>query len=153
MRVTPCTQGIVAKLVMTLGSVILSCLALFAVTASSCPHRVDLWVRYCRAFAPDFQKATFVSAQQNENFHWGFLKAKRCSESWVLPVNNEAQHLSWQSAEGCKDLPAFRPVCTMCFFQSSLALRINSYLRLQKMLNGFSFSLLILGIIIQLFHR
>lgn len=63
MRVTPGTQGIVvAKLVMTLGSVILSCLALFAVTASSCPHRVDLWVRYCRAFAPDFQKATFVPA-------------------------------------------------------------------------------------------
>lgn len=54
MRVTPGTQGIVAKLVVTLGSVILFCLVLFAVT--------DLWVRYCRAFAPDFQKANFVPA-------------------------------------------------------------------------------------------
>lgn len=53
MTATPGTQGIVvAKLVMTLGSVILFCLALFAVT--------DLWARYCRSFAPDFQKATFV---------------------------------------------------------------------------------------------
>lgn len=44
-----------------------------------------------------------------------------------------------KGAEGCRDLPALRPVCTVCFFQSSLALRINSYSKLQKMLNGFSF--------------
>lgn len=54
MRVTPGTRGIVVvKLEMALGSVIPFCLLLFAVT--------DLWVKYYSAFAPDFQKATFVS--------------------------------------------------------------------------------------------
>lgn len=44
-----------------------------------------------------------------------------------------------KGAEGCRDLPALRPVCIVCFFQSSLALRINSYSKLRKILNNFAF--------------
>lgn len=44
-----------------------------------------------------------------------------------------------KGAEGRRGLPALRPVCTACFFQASLALRINSYPKLQKMLHDFSF--------------